>query len=109
MPTTNSTQTTNNQINKPAISSLPALIGGSSLHALRGCGKPQTLTVPTPYQGEAINLQYYAEHSTPFLFVPRHGPQQHLAPHQINYRAIVWALRQGGARCVISLNTVGGI
>ncbi|HWK54222.1 MAG TPA: S-methyl-5'-thioinosine phosphorylase [Hyphomicrobiales bacterium] len=104
MPTTN-----NNQPAKSSTLSLPALIGGSSLHALRGCGEPQTVTVPTPYQGEAINLQYYADHSTPFLFVPRHGQQQHLAPHQINYRAIVWALRQGGARCVVSLNTVGGI
>ncbi|NYT02818.1 MAG: MTAP family purine nucleoside phosphorylase [Methanosarcinales archaeon] len=42
------------------------------------------------------------------LFVSRHG-QNHLPPHRVEYRAILWAVSQAGADRVISVNTVGSM
>lgn len=43
------------------------------------------------------------------LFLPRHGVPHSIAPHRINYRANLWALRQAGATAIVALNTVGAI
>jgi purine nucleoside phosphorylase len=39
----------------------------------------------------------------------RHGREQSLAPHEVNYRANVWALMDLGVDFVIGVNVVGGI
>lgn len=41
-------------------------------------------------------------------FISRHG-EDHLPPHKINYRAIVWAAKAAGANRVIAINTVGSM
>jgi 5'-methylthioinosine phosphorylase len=41
--------------------------------------------------------------------IARHGEQHGLAPHEINYRANVWALAQRGVTACIGVNTVGAI
>ena len=43
------------------------------------------------------------------LCCPRHGETHALAPHEINYRANLWALHAHGARRCIALNVVGAI
>jgi 5'-methylthioinosine phosphorylase len=61
----------------------------------------------------------YGEPSSPVLTVeiegariaclPRHGERHSYAPHEINYRANLWALRERGVRACVALNTVGAI
>ena len=61
----------------------------------------------------------YGEPSSPVLTVrigamkvaciARHGETHAFAPHEINYRANLWALQQRGVRTCIALNTVGAI
>jgi len=41
--------------------------------------------------------------------IARHGEDHTLAPHEINYRANLWALQQRGVRACIGINTVGAI
>jgi len=41
--------------------------------------------------------------------IARHGEEHHLAPHEINYRANLWALAQHGVRACVGINTVGAI
>jgi 5'-methylthioinosine phosphorylase len=41
--------------------------------------------------------------------IVRHGEDHTLAPHEINYRANLWALHKRGARTCIGVNTVGAI
>jgi 5'-methylthioadenosine phosphorylase len=41
-------------------------------------------------------------------FIPRHS-EDHLPPHRIDYRAIIYAARAAGAGRVISVNTVGSM
>jgi 5'-methylthioadenosine phosphorylase len=39
----------------------------------------------------------------------RHGDGHSIAPHQVNYRANLWALKEKGAREIVSVAAVGGI
>jgi len=41
--------------------------------------------------------------------IVRHGEAHTLAPHEINYRANLWALHQRGVRTCVAVNTVGAI
>ena len=43
------------------------------------------------------------------MFLARHGEAHTIAPHQINYRANIWALKEAGATQIASVATVGGI
>ncbi len=41
--------------------------------------------------------------------IARHGAPHRLAPHEVNYRANVWALHAAGVRRLIAVNVVGAI
>jgi 5'-methylthioadenosine phosphorylase len=43
------------------------------------------------------------------LFLPRHGRAHRIAPHRINARANVWALKQLGATHLVSISAVGSM
>jgi 5'-methylthioinosine phosphorylase len=43
------------------------------------------------------------------MFLARHGHPHRLPPHQINYRANIWALKQAGAEVILAVSAVGGI
>src|SRR3546814_17845581 len=38
-----------------------------------------------------------------------HGHPHRLPPHQVNYRANLWAVKQAGAEAILAVNAVGGI
>ena len=43
------------------------------------------------------------------VFLARHGYGHTIAPHEVNYRANLWALKDAGADAVVSVASVGGI
>jgi 5'-methylthioinosine phosphorylase len=43
------------------------------------------------------------------IFLARHGEEQDIAPHLINYRANLWAFQHAKVERVIAVNAVGGI
>ena len=45
----------------------------------------------------------------PLAFIARHGYGHTIPPHEINYRANLWALREAGVRAIIAVASVGGI
>jgi 5'-methylthioinosine phosphorylase len=45
----------------------------------------------------------------PVAFLARHGNPHNVAPHKINYRANLWALKCLGVDSIIAVNAVGGI
>lgn len=63
----------------------------------------------TPFGEPSGPLVFGEINDVPVLFIPRHGPGHILAPHRINYRANVWALKQAGATDVLAVAAVGGI
>jgi 5'-methylthioadenosine phosphorylase len=45
----------------------------------------------------------------PVHFLPRHGCGHRLAPHQVNYRANIFALKAQGAQQLVSISAVGSL
>ncbi len=86
------------------------LIVGSGLNALK---IPEDSTFyqnqTTPYGALTSKLSKRRLASIEVLVLARHGETHSVAPHEINYRANIWALKNAGARVVISIATVGGI
>ena len=85
------------------------VIGGSGLARLGNLATPRKLSVRTPYGRPSAPLVAGAMAGRRAVFLTRHGNGHVLAPHDINYRANLWALHKAGAREVVAINTVGGI
>lgn len=86
-----------------------AIIGGSGLSRLSALEVTHRQVIRTPY-GEpscALTFGRIAEHTV--VFLARHGYGHSLAPHEINYRANIWALAEVGVKHVIAVSAVGGI
>ncbi len=86
-----------------------AIIGGSGLTQLANLEITRRQIVRTPYGEPSGPLTYGRIGSSEVVFLARHGYGHTLAPHEINYRANLWALQHKGAARVISVCTVGGI
>ena len=85
-----------------------AIITGSGFYALDSLVDAHTETVTTPY-GDAIVTAGRWNGQAPVLFVTRHGTDHSIAPHVINYRANIWALRDRGATHVVATAVSGAI
>lgn len=86
-----------------------AIMGGTGLYELAGLSVIEKLSVETPF-GEAsgeIVLGKIAHHT--ILFLARHGSGHRHLPHEINYRANIFALKQAGATLVLGLSAVGSL
>jgi len=86
-----------------------ALIGGTGLNQLPGFEMVTEHRPVTPW-GE-LNQPVLQGHyrGQALYFLARHGIPHHIAPHSINYRANIWALRELGVDSIIAVNAVGGI
>lgn len=86
-----------------------AIIGGSGLYDLEGLTELRELRVETPF-GEPSDAVIAGKLGTlQLFFLPRHGRGHRLAPHRINYRANMFALKQLGADQVLSISAVGSL
>ncbi|NNL94856.1 MAG: S-methyl-5'-thioinosine phosphorylase [Xanthomonadales bacterium] len=83
------------------------LIGGTGLDEWGASG--QEISADTPYGAPSGPIQVYNFEHVRLLFLPRHGRDHQIAPHAVNYRANIWALKQAGATEIIAVNAVGGI
>ena len=86
-----------------------AIIGGSGLTQLANLRISHRQIVRTPYGEPSGPLTFGSIGDTQVVFLARHGYGHTLAPHEINYRANLWALHARGATHVVSICTVGGI
>ncbi|MFL6622331.1 MAG: S-methyl-5'-thioinosine phosphorylase [Sulfurifustaceae bacterium] len=86
-----------------------AIIGGSGLTRLNNLQITRHEVVRTPYGEPSAPMVYGRLSGKEVVFLPRHGPNHTIPPHQINYRANIWALKQVGIQRVIAVAAVGGI
>ncbi len=89
--------------------SLLAIIGGTGLSELTDLTIERRQVVATPWGEPSAPIVFGRLAATGVAFLPRHGSGHTIAPHRINYRANVWALREVGATGVVAVNAVGGI
>lgn len=86
-----------------------AVIGGSGLTQFEGLAHVRRKTVHTPYGDSSAALHFGRIGNEEIVFLARHGDGHGIAPHEVNYRANIWALKAAGAKEVVAIATVGGI
>jgi len=83
------------------------VIGGSGFYEfLSGA---QRVGVTTPFGDPSDDLVIGELHGRRVAFVARHGRDHRFAPHRVNYRANLWALRSVGVRQVLAPYAVGSL
>jgi 5'-methylthioinosine phosphorylase len=86
-----------------------AVIGGSGLSNMSEWILEKSEPVMTPFGKPSHELMFFKTSGVDVIFLPRHGDPHHIPPHQINYRANIWALKSLGVKQIISVATVGSI
>lgn len=86
-----------------------AIIGGTGLSKFANLRITRREIVRTPYGEPSGPLTFGRIGDAELCFLARHGYGHTLAPHEVNYRANIWAIREQGIRRVIAVNSVGGI
>lgn len=86
-----------------------AIIGGTGLTQLDGLTIKAALNLDTPFGAPSAPVLRGEYAGREVLFLARHGQPHRIPPHQVNYRANLWALREAGAQAIIAVNAVGGI
>jgi len=85
------------------------IIGGTGLAKLADLEVTRREIARTPWGDPSCALTFGRLDGRPVVFLARHGYGHTIAPHDINYRANLWALRDAGVAGVVSVATVGGI
>jgi 5'-methylthioinosine phosphorylase len=86
-----------------------AVIGGTHMTSWAGLEPLRVEQFDTPYGSASAPIAIGRLAGREFAFLPRHGDPHRLAPHKINYRANLWALRELGVHTVLAIGTTGGI
>ena len=85
------------------------ILGGSGLTQFDDLLDVSKEVIRTPYGNPSAELVSGKLHGRKVVFLARHGSGHTIPPHEINYRANIWALRSKGVSTILSVATVGGI
>ena len=86
-----------------------AIIGGTGLYDLAGLQIESQTTEATPFGLPSGAVVHGRIGNTPLLFLARHGAGHRLLPHEVNYRANIYALKRAGATMVLGFSAVGSL
>ena len=86
-----------------------AIIGGSGLAKLSALQNTHRQVMRSPYGEPSGALTFGELAGREVVFLARHGYGHTIAPHEINYRANVWALKEIGVQGIFAVATVGGV
>lgn len=86
-----------------------AIIGGTGLGELENLVVKEQVSLKTPYGDPAHQLEIGEMAGCPVVFLARHGNPHRLAPHKVNYRANIWALKHLDVAGIIAVTAVGSI
>ena len=86
-----------------------AIIGGTGLYDLAGMQIERELSPDTPFGRASGPVLQGRLHGLPLLFLARHGAGHKLLPHEVNYRANVFALKRAGATRILGFSAVGSL
>jgi len=85
------------------------IIGGSGLYDIEGIELIEHLDLDTPFGKPSDILMLATIHDQEVVFLPRHGRGHSIPPHQINYRANIYAMKLAGVDRIISISAVGSL
>jgi 5'-methylthioinosine phosphorylase len=98
-----------NQFQGKAMTTIIGVIGGTGLTELEGLEIQQQQEMVTPFGDPSSPITWGLFQGKRLAFLARHGHPHRIPPHEVNYRANIWALKQVGVTQVIGVNAVGGI
>lgn len=84
-----------------------AIIGGTGVYDPRILDNVREEQLVTPYGQVHFRVGEYAGQAV--AFIPRHGSNHSIPPHQINYRANMWAMKKIGVQNIIATTAVGSL
>lgn len=85
------------------------IIAGTGCTQLTNLEIIRRQVIRTPYGEPSGALIFGKINNHEVVFLARHGYGHHLPPHEVNYRANIWALREQGIENLVAVATVGGI
>ncbi|MGB7406120.1 MAG: S-methyl-5'-thioadenosine phosphorylase [Pacificimonas sp.] len=83
------------------------ILGGSGLYDLDALTDREWRPVTTPWGEPSDDLLFGTLEGHSVVFLPRHGREHRLLPHEINYRANIAALKIAGCTDVLSVAACG--
>ncbi len=86
-----------------------AIIGGSGLTQLANLEITHRQVMRTPYGEPSGAFTFGTINQHAVMFIARHGYGHTIPPHEVNYRANLWALHEQGAKRIVAVASVGGI
>src|SRR5881394_4294850 len=85
------------------------IIGGSGLYQMEEVREPTEHKIDTPFGSPSDTLVGGKLSGRQVYFLPRHGRGHRLLPHELNYRANIYALRSLNVRWIICVTAVGSL
>lgn len=85
------------------------VIGGSGLYQLDGLEDVEEVRLQTPFGDPSDALITGRLNGQKMVFLPRHGRNHHLLPHEIPFLANIWALKKIGVNRLVSISAVGSM
>ena len=85
------------------------IIGGSGLYQMDGVKLTGEKFVETPFGKPSDSIMLGQLNGFDVAFLPRHGRGHKILPHEINYRANVFAMKMLGVNSIISVSAVGSM
>ncbi len=91
------------------MSNIIGVIGGSGVYNLDGISIVKEHQVETPFGRPSDNIIEAKLNDVTFYFLPRHGRNHSFLPHEVNYRANIYALKSMGVQYILSVSAVGSL
>jgi 5'-methylthioadenosine phosphorylase len=85
------------------------IIGGSGLYAMDGFGDVHEVFVDTPFGKPSDAFMVGTLEGRRVAFLPRHARGHRILPHELNFRANIYALKTLGVERILSVSAVGSL
>lgn len=86
-----------------------AILGGTGLYELDGMEIEERIDANTPFGAPSGAVLRGRIGGKRLLFLARHGAGHRFLPHEVNYRANIFALKQAGADMLLGFSAVGSL
>jgi 5'-methylthioadenosine phosphorylase len=85
------------------------MIGGSGLYEMEGFTDVHQVEIETPFGSPSDELVVGTLEGQSVVFLPRHSRGHRILPHELNYRANVFAMKKLGVEWILSVSAVGSL
>jgi len=85
------------------------IIGGTGLYQIDGLEVVKEHEIETPFGFPSAPPTQVKYKDSEIIFLPRHGKNHNFLPHEVNYRANIWALKKLGVTQIISVSATGSL